>query len=138
MAYSNIDEAYGTLLSSHWEKQENPQHYNELSAKHSHPTPHRHMLGLVGGNEASLIKGNMVDLESDLRGINLPITFNQARQYQRPESNQKEIVRDNTKISGLKIDVQPVHLPACQMMAYPAVMAPAPLINEVCMRPEKY
>lgn len=85
----------------------------------------------------SLIKGNMVDLESDLRGINLPNTFCPSRQYQPLQRDQKEIVRDNTKIA-VKIDVQSVHLPVYQMIAYPAVMAPAPMVNEVCVRPEKY
>jgi hypothetical protein len=134
---SNINEAYGPLLSSHWEKKENPQHYDDLTSQRVHPDPHRHILGLVGGNEVSLIKGNMVDLESDLKGINIPNTFCQKRQYHPPHVNQKDITRDNTKIA-LKIDIQPVHLPVCQMIAYPAVMAPVPMVNEVCIKPEKY
>ena len=134
---SNIHEAYGPLLSSHWEKKENPQHYDDLTSQQVHPLPQRHILGLVGGNEVSLIKGNMVDLESDLKGINIPNTFCQTRQYQPPRADQKEIVRNNTKIE-LAIDVQPVHLPVYQMFAYPAVMAPAPMVNEVCVKPEKY
>lgn len=139
MAYylSNVNEAYGPLLSAHWEKQENPQHYNDLTSKHAHPLPQRHILGLVGGNDVSLIQGNMVDLESDLKGMNIPNTFSQARQYQPLRRDQKEIIRDNTKVA-LKIDVQPVHLPVYQMIAYPAVMAPVPIVNEVCVRPEKY
>ena len=79
---SNLSEAYGPLLSSHWEKRENPQHYDELKSQEVHPSPHRHVLGLVGGNEVSVIKGNQVDLESDLRGINIPNTFCPSRQYQ--------------------------------------------------------
>ena len=137
MALSFISEAYGPLLSSHWEKTENPQHYNDMPCQLVHPLPQRHILGLVGGNEVSLIKGNMVDLESDLKGINIPNTFCPTRQYQPPSRDQKEIVRDNTKIA-VKVDIQPVHLPIYQMMAYPAVMAPAPMVNEVCVRPEKY
>ena len=79
----------------------------------------------------------MVDLESDLRGINIPNTFCPWRQYQPPPSSQKEIVRDNRKIN-LKIDVQKAHLPVYQMWAYPAVVAPEPIVNEVCVKPEKY
>jgi hypothetical protein len=134
---SNVDEVYGPLLSSHWEKKENPQHYDDLTSQMVHPLPQRHILGFVGGNEVSLIKGNMVDLESDLKGINIPHTFCPSRQYQRPEKGQKEIVRNNVK-GDVKIDVEPVHLPVYQMMAYPAVMAPLPMVNEVCVRPEKY
>jgi hypothetical protein len=79
----------------------------------------------------------MVDLESDLKGIHIPHTFCQTRQYQKPSRDQKEIVRDNTK-NTVKIDIQSVHLPVYQMIAYPAVMAPAPMVNEVCVKPEKY
>jgi hypothetical protein len=75
-------------------------------------------------------------LESDLRGINIPNTFAPWRQYQPPQQK-KDIVRDNTKIS-LTIDIQKAHLPAYQMMGYPAVVAPYPIVNEVCVKPEKY
>jgi len=131
---SNLSDAYGPLLTSHWEKKENPQHYDDLVSQLVHPLPQRHQLGFVGGNEVSLIKGNMVDLESDLRGINIPNTFCPERQY---HPNANEIVRNNTKVS-LKIDTQKMHLPAYQMMAYPAVVAPLPLVNEVCVKPERY
>ena len=134
---STVEDAYGPILTAHWEKKVDPQHYDYLTSQFVNPTPQRHILGLVGGNEASLIKGNMVDLESDLRGINIPNTFCPWKQYQPPPKNQTEIVRDNTKIS-LKIDVQKANLPAYQMIAYPAVVAPFPIKNEVCVTPEKY
>ena len=134
---STVEDAYGPILTAHWEKKVDPQHYEYLTSQFVNPTPQRHILGLVGGNEASLIKGNMVDLESDLRGINIPNTFCPWKQYQPPPKNQTEIVRDNTKIS-LKIDVQKANLPAYQMIAYPAVVAPFPIKNEVCVTPEKY
>jgi|UniRef100_A0A6C0BF88 hypothetical protein len=133
---STVDDAYGPILTSHWEKKENPQHYDDLTSQYVNPRPQRHILGIVGGNEVSLIKGNMVDLESDLRGINIPNTFAPWRQYQPPQQK-KDIVRDNTKIS-LTIDIQKAHLPAYQMMGYPAVVAPYPIVNEVCVKPEKY
>jgi hypothetical protein len=133
---STVDDAYGPILTSHWEKKENPQHYDDLTSQYVNPRPQRHILGIVGGNEVSLIKGNMVDLESDLRGINIPNTFAPWRQYQPPQQK-KEIIRDNTKIS-LTIDIQKAHLPAYQMMGYPAVVAPYPIVNEVCVKPEKY
>ena len=133
---STVDDAYGPILTAHWEKKENPQHYDDLTSQYVNPRPQRHILGIVGGNEVSLIKGNMVDLESDMRGINIPNTFAPWRQYQPPQQK-KEIVRDNTKIS-LTIDIQKAHLPVYQMIGYPAVVAPAPIINEVCVKPEKY
>jgi len=134
---SNLTDAYGPLLESHWEKKEDPQHYDQLTSQLVHPTPKRHMLGIVGGNEASLIRGNMVDLESDLRRINIPNTFAPWRQYQPPQKDDTEIVRDNVK-TRQTINVQKDHLPAYQMMAYPAVVAPLEMVSEVCMKPEKY
>jgi len=133
---SNINECYGELIPNHWEKKEDPQHYDYLTSQFVNPTPQRHLLGMVAGNNVSLIKGNMVDLESDLRGITIPNTFAPWRQYQ-PPSQDQEIVRDNTKIR-LKIDTKKEYLPTYQMWAYPAVAAPLPIKNEVCMRPEKY
>ncbi len=135
---SNISEAYGPVLTSHWEKQENPQHYDRMTSQEVHSAPHRHLLGLIGGNQVSPIKGLSVDLESDLRRLNLPITFAPWRQYQPPQRGQTEIVRNNTKVENMKIDIQKEHLPVYQMIAYPSVVAPAPLVNQVCVRPEKY
>ena len=77
------------------------------------------------------------DVESDLRRINIPNTFAPWRQYQPPQRGDKEIVRDNLK-TQLKINIQKDHLPIYQMKAYPAVQAPLPMVNEVCMKPEKY
>lgn len=133
---SNITDAYGVLLPDHWEKKENPEHYDYLTSQFVNPVPQRHILGIVGGNDVSLIKGNLVDLESDLRGINIPNTFAPWRQYQPPQ-DKTEITRDNTK-GSIKINVEKLHLPNYQMWAYPAVIAPEPLISEVCARPEKY
>jgi len=134
---SNITDAYGPLLETHWEKKEDPQHYDYLTSQFTHPTPRRHMLGMVGGNDVTIIKGNMVDLESDLRRINIPNTFAPWRQYQPPQRGNKEIVRNNVKTQQ-KINIQKDHLPVYQMIAYPAVVAPLEMVNEVCMKPEKY
>jgi hypothetical protein len=131
-----LQEAFATEKHP-WESKENPQKYNYLVTEYISPTPKRHILGLVGGNEVSVAEGNVVDLESDLRGINLPNTFAPWRKYQPPPKNQREIKRDNVKIK-LDIDVAPTHLPAYQMWAYPGMPTPAPLRNEVCKNPEKY
>ena len=134
---SNITDAYGPLLQSHWEKEEIPQHYDSMQSQYVNPIQKRHILGIVGGNEVSVIKGNLVDLESDLRGIHIPNTFAPWRQYQPPQKNQNEIVRKNVK-NTITINVQKEHLSAYQMIAYPAVVAPFPIKNEVCVTPEKY
>ena len=132
---SDINDAYGVLLTDHWEKKEDPQHYDHLTSQFVNPVPQRHILGIVAGNNVSLVKGNMVDLESDLRGINIPNTFAPWRQYQPPQDN--EIIRNNLK-GSVKINVEKLHLPNYQMWAYPAVVGPEPIVNEVCTNPEKY
>jgi hypothetical protein len=120
-----------------WEKKENPQAYDQFAQAYVHAKPGRHIVGIVGGNEASLIKGNQVDLESDLRGLNLPNTFCPERKYLPPKQTDNMIKRDNLKIK-LEIDVRPQHLPAYQMWAYPAVVGPEPLKVDECGRPERF
>lgn len=134
---SSISEAFAPVEQHPWERKENPQRYDIQSSQYVSPNPQRHILGLVGGNEVSIIKGNMVDLESDLRRINIPNTFAPWRQYQPPEMNQKEIVRENVK-EHLKINTDKMHLPTYQMWAYPGMPAPLPMKSEVCNNPEKY
>jgi hypothetical protein len=120
-----------------WEKTENPQMYQQSPFYYVHKNAARPMLGLVGGNEVSLIKGNLVDLESDLRGINLPNTFCPQRGYQAPKEGVSKIVRENVKTKQT-IDTRPRHLPAVQPWAYPVVMGPKPLQTSVCKNPERY
>jgi len=133
---AGLQEAF-TTEKHPWEAKENEQKYTYLVTEYISPAPKRHILGLVGGNEVSVAEGNVVDVESDLRGINLPNTFAPWRKYQPPPKDQKVIKRDNVKIK-LDIDVAPTHLPAYQMWAYPGMPTPAPLRNEVCKNPEKY
>jgi len=120
-----------------FEKKENPQTYVENVFSYVHKQPARHMLGLIGGNAVSLPAGNMVDVESDLRRLNLPLTYCAARQYQPPPNKQIEIIRKNVK-SDLKINVRPRHLPAIQMWPYAPTFAPTPMSVPQCGRPEKY
>jgi hypothetical protein len=125
------------ILKHPFEKSENPQRYSEDVWTQVHKEPSRHMLGLVGGNAVSLPKGNMVDVESDLRGLNYPLTYSPARQYQPPPVEQSVINRKSTK-GSVSINVQPRHLPAIQMWPYAATFAPVPMNVKQCGRPEKY
>lgn len=82
----------------------------------------------------------MVDLESDLRGITIPLTHAPWRQYQAPTIDSLEsgnIIRNNTK-TNMKINISPAHIPSYQMWAYPGLVGPVPMISEVCRQPEKY
>lgn len=125
------------ILKHPFETKENPQTYVENKFAYVSKTPARHVLGLVGGNEVSLPQGNMVDVESDLRRLNIPLTYCPARQYQPPPADQTSILRKNVK-SNLTINVRPRHLPAIQMWPYSATFAPVPMRVQQCGRPEKY
>lgn len=125
------------ILKHPFERSENPQTYMEDVWTKVHKEPARHMLGLVGGNEVSLPKGNMVDVESDLRRLNYPLTASPARQYQAPPVNQSVLNRKSTK-GSVSINVQPRHLPAIQMWSYAPTFAPVPMNVKQCGRPEKY
>jgi hypothetical protein len=133
----SLEEAFSKPIGgAPWERTDNPQAYDKLIETHVSTHRSRHELGLIGGNNVSIIKGNMIDLESDLRGITRINTHAPWRQYQAPTVGQN-IVRSNWK-NEVTINTQPVHLPTHQMWAYPVVLAPQPLIKETCGRVEKY
>ena len=120
-----------------WEKKENPQAYDQSPYFYVHKQPARHILGLVGGNEVSVAK-SPVDVESDLRGLNLPNTFCPSRAYQPATAAQTVLVRKNTK-GEQKVDVTLQALPAYQLWGYPVVLGPEPLQRtNVCTNPERY
>jgi hypothetical protein len=125
------------VMKHPFEASENPQTYVESPFSYVSKTPARHVLGIVGGNEVSLPAGNMIDVESDLRGLNLPLTHSPARQYQAPPAEQATIYRKNTKVN-MTIDVRSRHLPAIQMWPYAPSFAPVPMSVQQCGRPEKY
>jgi hypothetical protein len=125
------------VLKHPFERSENPQTYVENVWTQVHKEPARHMLGLIGGNAVSLPKGNMVDVESDLRRLNYPLTASSGRQYQAPPLNQTNLYRKSTK-GSVNINVQPRHLPAIQMWPYAPTFAPVPMNIKQCGRPEKY
>ena len=125
------------ILQHPFEKKENPQTYVDTPFAYVSSKPARHQLGLVGGNEVSLVKGPMVDVESDLRRLNIPLTYCPAREYQPPPTQQETIVRKSTK-GSVNIDVRHRHLPAMQMFPMVATFAPIPMNVQQCARPEKY
>ena len=125
------------ILKHPFEHKENPQMYAEDPFAYVHKTPGRHMLGLVGGNAVSLPKGNMVDIESDLRGLNIPLTKCPAREYQPPPLEQTTITRKSTK-GSFSVDVRQRHIPSIQMWPYAPTFGPIPMKVTQCGRPEKY
>lgn len=129
-------EAYETPSLHSFEKTENPQMYDRNSVVYQHVNPKRHTLGLVSGNEVYEIKGNRVDLESDLFGITRPNTRGAERKHL-PTNNNDIIKRENPK-NSIKIDGVPVARQEYQMWSYSGVYAPLPIIKENCVSKNKY
>lgn len=129
---------YGVPLDHPFEKEENPQAYDQTAYAYTHKFAARHILGVVGGNEVSLIKGNRVDLESDLQGITRPNTWCKDRKHLPPKANDTKIFRKNPKEDTFSVDVRKQHLPVYQMWGYPVTLSPLPIENQVCKQPHKY
>lgn len=136
VALNSYFEAYEKPSTHSFEKSENPQVYDRNVLEYQHVKPKRHTLGLVGGNEVYEIKGNKVDLESDLLGITRPFTWSTERKHL-PSNNSDEIKRNNPK-NTLQVQATPVARQEYQMWSYPGVYAPLPIIKENCMPKNKY
>jgi len=85
-----------------------------------------HQLGLVGGTSVSHIKGNLVDLDSELRGQTRILTRCPNNQY--IPSDNGIITNDKTE----PIDQTMKHLPTCQSIMYRATPLPPPLKINNC------
>lgn len=87
--------------------------------RYEHQDKCRHNLGLLGGTAVSHVQGNLVDLESDLRGQTRFLTKCADKQH-RPITENGVIRNDKTE----PIDTKKLHLPACQMISYKSVPLP--------------
>lgn len=92
-----------------------------------HKNKCRHELGIIGGSAVSHVTGNMVDLESDLRG--------QTRLLSKCGGNMWKPIAPGDKIQNDKtppISTSMKHLPACQMIGYRSVPLPPPMNMPSC------
>lgn len=87
-------------------------------ARYEHQQKCRHNLGLLGGSAVSHVAGNLVDLESELRGQTRLNSKCPCNKYM--PSNDGIIRNDKTE----PIDTKMKHLPSCQMIGYRAVPLP--------------
>ena len=88
-------------------------------------------LGVVGGTAVSHIKGNLVDLENDLRGQTRAASLCPDKLYH-PTKNNLIQTEGNGCTSGRQIDTNLVHLPSCQMIRYKPVALPPPMNKPTC------
>lgn len=83
-------------------------------------------LGVVGGSDVSHIKGNMVDLENDLRNQTRPNTHCPAYKYSPQDWIQgKEYIKP---VTYPRVDTTMQHLRPCQLMTFGAISA-EPVFN---------
>lgn len=97
--------------------------------------------GIVGGTNVSHVQGNLVDLESDLKGTTRLNTKCPTLQYLNPCPNSssmntcqpKQIVIRNTPTTqGRVINTNMINLPSCQMFRYKPIPLPPPMEPVKC------
>jgi len=135
--------------------------YTQIPQKYYHTNAGRNALGLVGGNEVSVASGNLVDIESDLRGTTRDLSNAPSKKYQpscplgavqsSPTRNHlapvsgtcppwpKRLVFTERATGALRVvDTEPRHLPTLQMFSYPGVPMPDPLVLETHGQPWRF
>ena len=100
------------------EESTSPLQYSLYSGKYENCAKCRIELGVVGGNGVSIFNGNLVDLESELRGQTRLLSKCQNNLYL--PTNDNIIKNDKTN----PIDVSMEHLPACQSIMYRSIPLP--------------
>ena len=94
--------------------------------RYEHKDKCRHQLGFIGGTNVSHVKGNLVDLDSELRGQTRIISKCQTNMY--VPTNDGIIKNDKTE----PIDTGKLHLPACQSIMYRSVPTPPKMEYNHC------
>jgi len=94
--------------------------------RYYHPKPARLAFGIVAGNDVSIVPNGMIDVESDLFGIDRKLSRCDALKYINPcptgDMNtcrpRQIVMRGNPSNHGRVLDTTPVHLPEAQMFSY--------------------
>ena len=94
--------------------------------RYEHKDKCMHKLGFVGGTAVSHIQGDLVDLESELRGQTRIISRCSANQYK--PTNDNIITNDKTE----PINTTMKNLPSCQAIMYRSVPLPPPIHINNC------
>ena len=96
-------------------------------------------LGVVGGTAVSHIKGNLVDLETDLMGITRKASLCPTKKYHSACStnninncNNKKIVYTNEYGKQKTIDTSKLHLQSCNMIKYKPIPVQPPKNYSQC------
>jgi hypothetical protein len=115
-----------------------PLSYNLNPIKFENCSKCRMELGIVGGTAVSHIKGNLVDLENDLRGQTRQASLCPSQHYRPSCESPTDCQPSQLQLNGTAcapgrtIDTNLVHLPPCQMVRYKPVPLPAPMQLDSC------
>ena len=106
-----------------------PLQYHLNPLKYENCNKCRIELGMVSGPSTSQIKGNLVDLENELRGLNRLLSHCDSKKF---KPGQKLYSRNHSNNSSKPIDTNLVHLPSCQMIRYKPIPLPNPIKLDKC------
>jgi hypothetical protein len=108
-----------------------PLEYMLFAGKYENCAKCRMEFGVVGGNGVSLFSGNLVDLESDLRGQTRLKSKCPTTMYN-PTSEKKDCNNGSNGIpySSPDCQIKLKHQPSCQMQYFPKVPLPPPFENK--------
>jgi hypothetical protein len=106
--------------------------------RYDHPNKRRFEFGIVAGNDVSIAKGNMVDLESDLKGQTRLASKCPMLDYQNPCPNgsmntcipRQVVIRGNPSNMGRVVDTTPLHLAPAQMFRYTPIQVDPYMIQQ--------
>jgi len=106
----------------------NPQKYENCNKC-------RHELGIVGGPAVSQIQGDLVLLESDLRGQTRPASLCPSMKYQPTYGDTLQIAGSHCG-QPQSVSLKPMDLPPCQFIRYkPIPLPPKPNLG-MCPPPQ--
>lgn len=110
-----------------------PLQYALYTGKYENTAKCRIELGSVGGNGVSLFNGNLVDLESDLRGQTRLTSLCPCDKYS-PKCSNPNCNNNNKGIpcSSPECQIPLKHQPSCQMVNYPKVPMPTQPMDTKC------
>ena len=91
----------------------------------------RMVKGIVAGNDVSIVQGDMILLESDLRGTTRKASKCPLTEYAPSCENSINIHQTITQTGG-SINTNLLHLPECQMISYQPISVPNFKIDNQC------
>jgi hypothetical protein len=102
--------------------------------KFEHCSKCRHEIGLVGGTAVGVPKGNMVNLENNLFGIDRPNTRCPSYKFNPSEGDKVQGKEYIKPVEHPEVDTSMLQLPTCQMFSLPNTPQPPMMKRSMCPR----